>query len=183
MIINRSSDYFLLTDKSVAIVGNAQHLFDRSYGADIDSHDVVIRMNRAAMLYTRFDAEATHGTKTTAWCMWRYKEYEKVILNEPQYIAQMAWFEEQPISDHVHVIHNKPLLTKLWPSYPSTGLMVIDWVSKFSTEKVSVYGFDWKETPTFSHVDEDDDPNISIHNFHKERELCYNAYSEFLFFN
>lgn len=31
--------------KSVAIVGNAESLFNYKYGKDIDSHDIVIRMN------------------------------------------------------------------------------------------------------------------------------------------
>lgn len=49
----RKDDYFLLIDKSVAVVGNAQHLFERRYGTEIDSHDVVVRINRAAMLLSK----------------------------------------------------------------------------------------------------------------------------------
>ena len=181
MIINRHNDYFLLTDKSVAIVGNAQSLFNKSYGSEIDSHDVIIRMNRAAMLYTAFDAELTHGSRTDAWCMWRHKEYEHVKIKLPQFVAQMAWFIEHPLDSSVHVVENEPLLERLLPFNPSTGLMVLDWVSKFSTKNVSVYGFDWKATPTFTNTQEDTREVIGIHDFTKEKELCYNAYSHFNF--
>ena len=177
MIVNRNADYFLLTDKTVAVVGNALSLFSQSYGSEIDSHDVVIRMNRAAMLYTKFDAELTHGTKTTAWCVWRYNEYEKVELTEPPFVAQMAWWLEPPKKTHVHVIENHKLLDQTKPYWPSTGLMVLEWLCRFNTQQVDVYGFDWKATPTFTHAE---CVNISAHDFEKEKELCYN-YSNFTF--
>lgn len=175
----RKNDYFLFTDKSVAVVGNAQHLFERQYGSEIDSHDVVIRINRAAMLYTAFDSAASHGCKTTAWCVWRYNEYENTKVKEPMLTAQMAWFEEPPQKNDVLVVDNSELLEYTTPHIPSTGLMVLNWISKFLTKQVSVYGFDWKQTPTFTH--NTDSPDVTIHNFQKEKELCENLYSHFNF--
>ena len=36
----------LVDGKSVAVVGNASSLFGKNQGAEIDAHDVVIRLNR-----------------------------------------------------------------------------------------------------------------------------------------
>lgn len=180
MIIERKDDYFLFTGKSVAVIGNAQYLFTKNYGSEIDSHDVIIRMNRAAMLYTAFDAQLTHGSRTDVWCMWRHTEYENVHVDQPPFVAQMAWFDQPPKDSSVRVIENEPLLKRLLPHYPSTGLMVLDWVSKFQTKSVSVYGFDWKATPTFTNTTNKRE-DISIHDFTKEREMCYNTYSQFTF--
>ena len=49
-----------LADKSVAVVGNARALGQTAHGAQIDSADIVIRINSAPMP----DAKS-HGQKTT----------------------------------------------------------------------------------------------------------------------
>jgi hypothetical protein len=49
--------------KTVALIGNAMSLFEKTYGEEIDSHDVVVRLNKAAMLYDRMSAEKSHGRK------------------------------------------------------------------------------------------------------------------------
>ena len=48
-----------LRGKRVALVGNARALTERNEGAEIDSADIVIRINRAPM-----PASRTHGTRT-----------------------------------------------------------------------------------------------------------------------
>ena len=167
-----------LNNKKIAIVGNAQYLFNRRYGREIDNHDVIIRMNRAAILYTNKYDYYTHGSKTDIWAMWRYDEYENVHhIVEPKYVIQMAYWED---SDAIHINYYEPTkLKKLIDisgcEVPSTGLMILDWVSYFDTSKVSVYGFDWKTTPTFT------DPTRAIdkdmpHDFAKEKETCYNYF-------
>ena len=66
---------------TVAVVGNATSLFDKRYGQDIDSHDVVIRINRAAQfLNISKEYNRSHGIRTDIWCMWRHKEYEGELI-------------------------------------------------------------------------------------------------------
>ena len=166
-----------LNNKKIAIVGNAQYLFNRRYGREIDNHDIIIRMNRAAILYTNHYNYYTHGSRTNIWAMWRYNEYESVNITEPEYVIQMAYWEECNAS---HINYYEPnklqkLIGLSGCAVPSTGLMILDWVSYFNTNKVSVYGFDWKTTPTFT------DPTRAIdkdmpHDFNKEKETCHNYF-------
>lgn len=170
-----------LNNKKVAIVGNAQYLFQRSYGKEIDKHDIIIRMNRAAILYTNHYNYYTHGSKTHVWAMWRYKEYETVAINEPEYVIQMAYWQD---SDNPNINYYDPVkLNKLIEmsrcEVPSTGLMVLDWVSYFNPSKVSVYGFDWKATPTFTDPTRNIDKDMS-HDFIKEKVFCNDYFAKHL---
>jgi len=166
------------TNKSIAVIGNAQYLFNRRYGGEIDNHDIIIRMNRAAMLYERFDSQLTHGSRTDVWVMWRHREYENANIVEPETVIQMAsWIPVD--APHVAVydpvyLHNLKVKSKI--ETPTTGLMVLDLLSHFETKNVSVYGFDWKETPTFT------DPNRqseqeTLHDFNKEKIYCREYFS------
>ena len=170
-------------NKSIAVIGNAQYLFHRNYGGEIDKHDIIIRMNRAAMLYEKFDAQQTHGSRTDVWAMWRHKEYEHVNINEPNTVIQMAsWFA--PDKPHVRLYEIKLLYKLIKNSQietPTTGLMVLDLISHFNTSRVSVYGFDWKETPTFTDPLRKQDQE-TVHDFQKEKIYCKNHFMENLGF-
>ena len=155
---------------SVAVVGNAQSLFETESGTEIDSHDVVIRMNRAAQLMDISpDYEPSHGTRTDIWCMWRHREYENVDIAEPNSVCQMMWWDETPESG-VHQIHTGWFSGRMSPWTPSTGMMTLAWLSTLPCT-VSVYGFDWKATPTYTDPHRQHD-QTSIHNFELEREIC-----------
>ena len=69
-------------DKSVAIIGNAQSLFDYELGDEIDSHDIVIRMNSGMI-----QKSISQGSKTTIWAS-SFPLKENVVNNEfnPKYI-------------------------------------------------------------------------------------------------
>lgn len=163
---------------SIAIVGNAQHLFDRRYGAEIDKHDTVGRMNRAAILFTKPFATVSHGSKTDMWFMWRHKEYEAVNMNRPPFSMQMCPME--PLEDTSVNLFQKLRFEKLQQeigAIPSTGLMVLDFVSSvMKWDKISVYGFDWKATPTFTDPNRETDTALNsgghLHDFLAEQEYC-----------
>ena len=50
----------IFENKSVALIGNAQSLFDRSYATEIDQHNVVCRLNRGAEISNT----TSHGIQT-----------------------------------------------------------------------------------------------------------------------
>ena len=158
---------------SIAVVGNAEYLFHRSYGAEIESHSLVARMNRAAMLFTTFDAHSTHGSKTDMWFMWRHQEYESVNIKKPPFAMQMASWE--PLDDpsvQLYPIERAQWLEATLGSTPSTGLMTLDFLDVATTDHISVYGFDWKATPTFTDPKRETDKMIGIHDFNAERSYC-----------
>ena len=156
---------------TVAVVGNAQSLFAQEHGAAIDRHDVVIRMNRAAQLSKdHLGYDRSHGARTDVWCMWRYREYEHARVREPGLRCQMAWWIETPPDPAVFNIDSEWFVHHTLPHTPTTGLMALAWLSR-TPAQVSVYGFDWKATPTFTDPQRMGEQH-SIHNFSRERELC-----------
>lgn len=167
---------------SIAVVGNAQSLFDRRYGREIDHHDVVARINRAAILYAEKYAFSTHGSKTDAWFVWRHNEYQITQIKVP-FTMQMAYWE--PIDDCNVQLYPEVLHTALQArlgAVPSTGLMVLDYLlSTNQFDKISAYGFDWKATPTFTDPTRETDQMLNqsghLHNFELERQYCYDVLS------
>ena len=162
---------------TVAVVGNAQSLFAQGHGQAIDRHDVVIRINRAAMLHQDHMCHVhSHGARTDVWCMWRYREYEHERINQPPVRCQMGWWLESPPDPTVANIDSTWFIHRTLPATPSTGLMTLAWLSQQPC-KVTVYGFDWKTTPTFT------DPSraseqASIHNFALERQICQDHFGK-----
>jgi hypothetical protein len=172
--------------KTVAIVGNAMSLFDKEYGDEIDSHDVIVRLNRAAMLYDREDvrkvqSEITHGKKTNVWMFWNVSEYQNYIKTIDPSIKKMHMhigFKVEGRTD-IDYVYPKPMYKELTKSAkynksPSTGFMALDYISKCNPTKVYVYGFDWKETPTFT--DPTRKKDAGMHNFALEKEYCQKTY-------
>lgn len=168
-------------NKTVAIVGNAMSLFDSKYGNDIDNHDVVVRLNKAAMLINKFDVEISHGKKTAVWMFWNVIEYYKHFEDIDQKIKKMHMGHQS--RDHnklsqVDYIYPDNLYEKLKlvageRKNPTTGFMSIDYVISCNPFKLNIYGFDWKETPTHT------DPNrkkekLCPHNYDAEKEHCLN---------
>lgn len=160
---------------TVAVVGNAQSLFDQSHGEDIDKHDVVIRINRAAQLMDiSRDYDKSHGTRTDIWCMWRHREYENAGIVEPKNVCQMMWWEDKPLK-HVHQIHTGWFSNAVEPWTPSTGLMILAWLYTLPCT-VDAYGFDWKATPTYTDPEGHHDQK-EVHNFEIERQVCQNFFA------
>jgi hypothetical protein len=75
----------LVQNKSVAVVGNSLSLFDKLYGMEIDSHDIVIKFNKPAPLYCENNVTLTHGKKMDVWAFWAIGAFVKRTLNEPEY--------------------------------------------------------------------------------------------------
>ena len=167
---------------SLALIGNNTALFDRRYGGEIDGHDVVARINRAAILFTRFFEYMSHGSKTDMWFMWRHKEYENVRFDKPRFQMQMAYWEE--LDDTSVKLYPKEAYSKLQNdlgAVPSTGLMVLDFLDAIpELDHISVYGFDWKATPTFTDPTRATDQMLNgsgaLHDFHKEKAYCHDRF-------
>lgn len=135
----------LVADKSIALVGNARSLAEGTRGAAIDAADVVIRINRAPM-----PSAQSHGTRTDVLALATSIPQADLDRIHP---AQIWWMSHKrkrlPWS-----IANSPgfhmprltLFTRLRGDLgapPTTGLMLIDWLSRSDAARVSLYGFDF----------------------------------------
>lgn len=167
--------------KTVAVVGNAMYLFDREYGKEIDSHDVVVRLNKAAMLYARLDAEKSHGKRTDVWMFWNTSEYKTHFKNVEAKKMHMSHQGRNASNitnvDYVYPVSLYDPLKKKAGNHnnPTTGLMALDYISSCNPKTVSVYGYDWKVTPTFTDPGRKKDPRCP-HDYPTEKNYCMNTF-------
>ena len=172
--------------KTVAVIGNEMSLFEKTYGDEIDSHDVVVRLNRAAMLYNREDvlkvqSSKSHGTRTDIWMFWNVNEYVKFMNIKPS-IKKMHMRTSFNVRDRKDIDFFYPmdmykdlrLKSKIRKSF-TTGFMSLDYVNNCNPSKVYVYGFDWKETPTFTDPLRKKDVG-NMHDYDKEKDYCFKTY-------
>lgn len=136
-----------LEGKSVAIVGNAQSLFDESYGHEIDNHDIVIRFTHGYISNTK-----AQGTKTNILISAeelepkRIKAYNpKFIINRRQLIGNgTPYYFTNKDKDRVRLGLGNP---------PSSGILAVDLCDASGCKEIDLYGFDWERTKTFYNPD------------------------------
>lgn len=160
----------VIKNKSVALIGNSLSLFSFKYGAQIDSHDVVIRINKAAMLYTKFDAPETHGTKTTIWGVWDINTFDQEALKKAKKVIRVhvGTRDTGPLADYTI---SRDIIKELKSDgirNPSSGLIFLQLLIKLEPSIVRVYGFDWKKTLTFTDTTKKD----AHHTFPLEETYC-----------
>lgn len=169
-MIDRVDLIAMVKDKTVAVIGNSQSLFNHAYGSEIDSHDIVIRINKAAMLYTRFDAEETHGRKTNVWAVWDINTFDQSSLNKfTGTKAHVGTKNTGPLADYTSPREWIQELRDNGIRNPSSGLILLHILSKSEAKQVDVYGFDWKKTMTFT----DNTFKDKHHTFLLEEQYCF----------
>jgi hypothetical protein len=150
--------------KTVALVGNAQSLFDHEFGQEIDAHDLVVRLNKAVFELPKLDAAKSHGTRTDVWGMWSSFDYRHDIPKFKGKTIHLWRFNPASVS---HV--SEPSLTEINKKRPSCGILMLDLLAKTRATAVDVYGFDWKATKTFTAPS----MHIGPHDFVAEKEYCF----------
>jgi hypothetical protein len=173
-----------LSGKSVAIIGNASSIFNDALGAEIDTHDVVIRIN-----YGYIKDTSAQGSKTTIWAgSVALDEHEVETRFAPIYAMWMTP-RRRSLPDYSPAFRRKLFMhpVEIWDALqkelgamgnaqarPTTGAMLINFVVKHcAPSRVRLYGFDFFKTKTFY---EKRLPKNKPHDFHAEeiwaRALC-----------
>ena len=95
---NHDKDIFkkILLGKSIAVVGNAPSEIGKSKGAEIDSHDIVIRFNN----YKTKGFEKDYGSKTDIWAR---GSGGNDVVDRKQHYKLITWEADY---DHWKVAHN-----------------------------------------------------------------------------
>ena len=152
---NREKLLAFLSGKSIAVVGNAQSLFGRNSGADIDRHDIVLRMNRGFI-----QCNASQGSRTDLlafschlslqqirrefdpqFLMWMGRDYRHFPLFIQEYEKRVYFYEPELWREDANRVSSQK---------PSAGYMVTSFLRNLSPESsLSLFGFDFGKTRTF----------------------------------
>jgi hypothetical protein len=162
----------LFEGKAVALVGNAQSLFGAGLGAEIESCDVVARVNfgvvrspadqgartDALFLATGMGhsvASRLFGCDRFIWVSSKRSTIALGFLLRPQSIAFAPFQDIKQLADRLQ-------------ARPSAGVVALHLLlDRFGAEEVRLYGFDWKDTRTFY----EDRVQRNVHAWEHEREL------------
>lgn len=159
--------------KTVAVVGNAASLIQQRYGDEIDTADVVVRINRGGYRFPQYKKQM--GTRINVWCMQNIRQ-NKSHFNTPHNKGvlkmQMDTASVSPefieMADTVFSEEDRIALDGNLTKKSSTGLRVLYYISKQDPKSVHVYGFDWKETYSWH-----ERRKCVAHVFSEEKEYCY----------
>lgn len=169
--------------KNIAIVGNAQSLFNKQYGKEIDSHDVVIRINRGIETCYNESALISHGKKIDVWTFNLYKSlenFDNTARSKIPYSYKRLQMNYTPILGKIDSTISKEaqdeIIDMFAPKKITTGFRILHYITKFETLGVNVYGFDWKETPTF--YTKHNSIADASHAYTKEKQYCIEHYFE-----
>ncbi|MDO5642847.1 MAG: glycosyltransferase family 29 protein [Paracoccus sp. (in: a-proteobacteria)] len=141
-----------LKGKSVALIGNARALANGTAGAEIDAHDVVVRINLAPMP----DA-MSHGSRTDwlglatrigradrtriapgriLWMSHKRKRLDRISATSPGF--------------YLHPIAAFNKLAETLGAPPTTGAMLIALLLKSDLTRLDLYGFDFFASKSLS---------------------------------
>lgn len=172
----------LLFNKKIALVGNAVSLLQKEYGKDIDNHDIVCRINKGPLLCNQM-YKKSHGMRTDILFYGNPAIISETICNlsnEIIYILTHLKYNDKKHPDgNLYKIsqsqYNKFKFDSGYKEkgkWPSCGLIAILLLVELNPKFVSIYGFDWKETPTF--YDDKTKENEFRHDFELEKNLIKN---------
>ena len=143
--------------KTVAIVGNAQSIFDKENGQAIDNHEVIIRFNKGYIIKPE-----SQGTKTDILIMAcevplddKAKFKAKYYINRSKNTRNGSY----TISDQTREYIRRDTIAQ-----PSSGFMAIRMCE--GAKSIDLYGFDGI-TPTFYNPKD----YVTQHNYSREQEI------------
>lgn len=143
-----------LAGQSVAVVGNAKSLFAAELGAQIDRHDIIIRLNKGFV-----QAPAAQGTRTDMVGLTpELSEGEVSAHFAPRHMLMLI-----PKMRHYRIFGHENVQNTLFYPFrwwladrnligrrPSSGFMAISWLVRLGVAReIVLYGFDFGQTPTY----------------------------------
>jgi hypothetical protein len=143
----------LVDGKRVALVGNAQSLFGKNLGPEIDTHDVVIRLNRGFIIDPVQQGSRTDVIGTARplsleqidtyspqliywlyWRRWRIPTWNEVTWNKTEVVPISAWRETNALLE----------------GRPTSGFVMCNTLLKRTQPtELNLYGFDFYKTANF----------------------------------
>lgn len=139
----------IISDKDIALVGNAASLFNEP--RPIDNHELVVRINKGhevtktssmagirtdiLMISNCCEEEILNTSHKTVWMTPKYRENLSHSQVNNIYFYPVAWWND---------------LFNILQSRPSTGCMAVDLILRFiNNGSLTLYGFDFWKTHTW----------------------------------
>lgn len=138
--------------RSVALVGNSKALVAGAQGAEIDGHDLIVRINRAPMPSGR-----SHGTRTD-WlglgmgldAPTRDRLRPDKLLWMPAKRRRLGWDTARSPGFYLHPREDVVRLGERLGAKPTTGALLIDLLLRSGLGTLTLYGFDFFATGSLS---------------------------------
>lgn len=133
-----------LAGRRVALVGNARALAEGRLGAEIDGHELVIRVNRAPM-----PSPASHGSRTDWLALAVRLDAAALARLDPGLTLWMSHKRKRlpwAVAARRFYLYPQGDIRALWArlgAQPTTGLMLIDRLARSEAAAVDLYGFDF----------------------------------------
>ena len=173
--LSRNSDQEiagLISGQSVAVVGNAKSLLATTYGSAIDTHDIIIRLNKGYVTEPTAQGTRTDMVGLTP----EFSEAETMSHFEPRYFLMLI-----PKMRHYKLFSRDAVRRTLFYNFrhwiadrnligrrPSSGFMAISWMVRLGlAQSITLYGFDFGATPTYYNPEGYKTP----HDYDREREI------------
>lgn len=149
---------------TVALVGSAESLLHSDFGPDIDSHDIVLRINQGAFAALQPESTGlrtdyvlltlTGGTiRAKASFLWRARRAARAgVVLMSQKGRSLFRIDLASFFLHYPAVWQDELIRTLGHR-PSTGAMAVDLLTRTiaSPEHLDLYGFDFFRTPDIAH--------------------------------
>ncbi len=141
-----------LKGATVALIGNARALAETNYGADIDSASLVIRINGAPIPAVR-----SHGSRTDWMAISTPVDAANLAARRPRRIIWMT-DKRKRLTYALAIDPRFVLAPAMWNAdlaarlgeRPTTGLMLIDLLSRSEVASYTLYGFDFFQSLSLS---------------------------------
>lgn len=133
-----------LKGRRVALVGNARALAEGAAGAEIDGHDLVVRMNRAPM-----PSPLSHGGRVDWLGLAVRLDAAALARLDPGLVLWMSHKRKRlpwAAVQRRFYLYPQADIRRLWDelgSQPTTGAMLIDLVARSEAAALDLYGFDF----------------------------------------
>lgn len=141
-----------LIGKRVAVIGNARSLAQTSLGAQIDDHDLIIRINGAPM-----PSAVSHGSRTD-WIAMSTPQTDDLIQDRAP--SRLLWMTRKRkrlpwklATDPRFFLNPVEDITRLCQQLsapPTTGAMVISLLTQSEASQISLFGFDFFASQSLS---------------------------------
>lgn len=133
----------LLKNKTVAIVGNSQKILSEKHGAEIESHDIVIRFNKG---FPQGKPEALGKRTDILFLACTLSNLELKIFNVT-YTVKRSNLCQNACNFDVSKYDRCSL--KQGRANPSTGFLAINFALSTDCKSIDLYGFDFFKSPTY----------------------------------